>query len=134
MTSPERERRMDVLLYHAMEGGVNATEAGELTDLINDLKDEAKRRNSASKWRPVAERLAQQMAAHADCEIHPEDQSQKGCPSCDDRSAYAAWLGAGGRDYRPVDPPGTRTVSVWELRAEHEGIRYSSRWREDRRG
>lgn len=45
--------------------------------------------------------LASRMAHHAECDTHPASQPDQGCPYCMDRAAYAAWLAAGGQDYRP---------------------------------
>ncbi|WP_188194853.1 hypothetical protein [Nonomuraea sp. SYSU D8015] len=72
----------------------------------------------------AAEALAARMAAHAYCETHPLEDERPDCPYCLDRAAYAEWLASGGHDYRPVDPPGATTVSLFELRAKHEGIGY----------
>lgn len=82
--------------------------------------------------RAVAERLASRMANHAYCEEHLEDRPESGCPSCQDRSVYAAWLAAGGQDYR-WEPSG-QAVSLMELRRTNEGARYSRRFPEGRRG
>lgn len=73
----------------------------------------------ADKWRRVAEKLAQQLVAHAFCETHPASGRGKDCPFCADVMAYQAYLAAGGRDFR--DPPYTGpVVSIAELHAHPE--------------
>jgi hypothetical protein len=54
----------------------------------------------------AAEKLAERMAHHADCEEHPKSQASPQCPYCLDRAAYSTWLASGGRDYqrRPSGP------------------------------
>jgi hypothetical protein len=72
----------------------------------------------ADRTRVVAELLAQRMAVHAFCEDHPETRPERGCPFCEDRAAYAAWLASGGRDYR--SRAGGPSISLTELRRLHE--------------
>lgn len=61
----------------------------------------------------AAEMLAERMSNHAECDDHPEAHPGPGCPFCLDRAAYAAWLAAGGRDYRRRD--GGPSISLPEL-------------------
>jgi hypothetical protein len=69
-------------------------------------------------WRSVAETLAVRLVEHAFCEQHRPDSPDPDCPHCGDRSAYGAYLKAGGRDFRP--PPYTGpTVSVHDLARDH---------------
>lgn len=67
-------------------------------------------------WRKVADTLARQMAIHAFCDSHSLRNAQLDCPFCQDRAAYRVYLAAGGQDFTPGDPPGTRSVPLAELR------------------
>jgi hypothetical protein len=64
--------------------------------------------------RQLAARLAERLAAHAFCDTHAEAAAEPdSCPFCADRAAYAAWLDAGGRDYR--DPREGAPVDIFDV-------------------
>lgn len=69
------------------------------------------------KHRQVGQLLAGRLAAHAHCDEHPESASRKDCPYCEDRTAFASYLTAGGRDPRPAKPTG-RGITLSELVAK----------------
>jgi hypothetical protein len=117
----KKYERLRHLLYHAIEGGLPpaAGEGDELDDLVTEFKveydDLVRERNAARRTR---DRLAEQMASHAHCDDHPTSAADVNCPFCADRSAYLAYLSAGGRDYRPsVDGP---SITLAELRRRTE--------------
>lgn len=68
----------------------------------------------ASRAELLARLLAGRLAAHADCESHTENTADPdNCPFCADRAAYAAWLEAGGEDFR--DRRQGRTIAIEDL-------------------
>lgn len=64
----------------------------------------------------MAERLATRLAEHAGCCDHTEAAPGRGCPFCEDRSAYLAFVAAGGRDYRDGSASQGEPVSIFEVR------------------
>lgn len=94
--------RLRHLLYHACEGGLqNRDEYAELVGLVTDLRlDELADRKALREAKATRNRLAQCMASHASCDVHSASEADEACPFCEDRAAYAAYLKAGGRDYR----------------------------------
>lgn len=66
-------------------------------------------------WQAIARQLAMQLSVHAFCGQHPADSPDAGCPFCADRAAYQLYLDKGGRDYRPVPPPGAVSIPLSEV-------------------
>jgi hypothetical protein len=73
-------------------------------------------RRPRPNWRQIAQHLAIQLSAHAFCGEHPVSDPDGECPFCADRDAYQLWLNAGGRDYRPGNPPGTRSIPLEDVK------------------
>lgn len=71
-------------------------------------------------WRTIAAHLAERLSNHAFCVDHSEQKPDPDCPWCEDRAAYLAYLEAGGFDHRPEPTPESETISLWELRQQHE--------------
>lgn len=66
---------------------------------------------SGPNWHQVADKLAERLMHHADCEFH--DGANEDCPFCQDVDAYRAYLRAGGTVRRPEY--GDKSVSIAEL-------------------
>lgn len=64
-------------------------------------------------WKRLAAVLADRLASHAFCDQHPASHPEPDCPWCGDRTAYRAYLAAGGRDFR-IKAEG-RSVPLAEL-------------------
>jgi hypothetical protein len=70
-------------------------------------------------WKGVAERLAGRLANHAFCETHGPGRPDPDCPFCDDRTAYAEYIAAGGYDHRPIFEGGQiLSFKEWKALAE----------------
>lgn len=54
----------------------------------------------AAGGRAITRLLAERLAAHAHCDLHPVTSPEPGCGYCQDRAAYLAYLAGGGHDFR----------------------------------
>ena len=76
---------------------------------------------TAVQWRRIAERLADRLSVHAFCESHPASAPDPDCPFCGDRTAYQAYLNAGGQDCRRRPPAGKPVpIAEWMMRTREE--------------
>lgn len=75
-----------------------------------------------TSWKVMAERLAGRLANHASCETHPASAPAPGCPFCDDRTAYAEYIAAGGHDHRPVASGRVLSFKEWKALAEAHAL------------
>jgi hypothetical protein len=70
------------------------------------------------KWRRIADMLAERLSHYEDCPDRGRHPDGFDCPFCEDAAVYAAYVAAGGTDYRGTFiPPGSKTVTLAELAA-----------------
>lgn len=88
------------LLRKILEGETGRDElASQLVPKLAEMERRHAERQENAQGK-LMDRLAERLANHAVCDQHPEDRVDPGCPFCRDRSAYLAYVNAGGRDHR----------------------------------
>lgn len=75
------------------------------------------------KWRKIADQLAERLSHYEDCPQQGRHPSGWQCPFCEDARIYAAYVAAGGRDYRGTFLPAGRSITPAELAASAREVK-----------